>query len=185
MNYFKKVVLVSFCAFFSVSLMAQTHPSLMLTKANVAAVRKGVITYPLLRQSYQTVKNAADKALAESIVVPVPKDGGGGYTHEQHKKNYSNMLSAATAYQISGQKKYADYVKNVLLNYASQYEKWPLHPKRKSEDDGGRIFWQSLNDFVWQIYTIQAYDLVYDGLPAADRKTIEEKLFVPILKFFT
>lgn len=185
MNYLKKVVLVSFCAFFSVSLIAQTHPSLMLTKANVAAVRKGVSTYPLLRQSYQTVKNAADKALAEPIVVPVPKDGGGGYTHEQHKKNYSNMLSAATAYQISGQKKYADYVKNVLLNYASQYEKWPLHPKRKSEDDGGRIFWQSLNDFVWQIYTIQAYDLVYDGLPAADRKTIEEKLFVPILKFFT
>ena len=185
MNYLKKVVLVTFCAFFSVSLMAQTHPSLMLTKANVAAVRKGVAAYPLLRQSYQTVKNAADKALASPIVVPIPKDGGGGYTHEQHKKNYSNMLNAATAYQISGEKKYADYVKNVLLNYASQYEKWPLHPKRKSEDDGGRIFWQSLNDFVWQIYTIQAYDLVYDGLPAADRKTIEEKLFVPILKFFT
>lgn len=185
MNYLKKVVLVSFCAFFSVSLMAQTHPSIMLTKANVAAVRKGVTTYPLLRQSYQTVKKAADKALAEPIVVPIPKDGGGGYTHEQHKKNYSNMLSAGTAYQISGEKKYADYVKNVLLNYASQYEKWPLHPKRKSEDDGGRIFWQSLNDFVWQIYTIQAYDLVYEGLPATDRKTIEEKLFVPILKFFT
>jgi len=185
MNYLKKVVLVSFCAFFSLSLMAQTHPSIMLTKANVAAVKKGVNTYPLLRQSYQTVKNAADKALAEPIVVPVPKDGGGGYTHEQHKKNYSNMLNCGVAYQISGEKKYADYVKNVMLNYASQYEKWPLHPKRKSEEDGGRIFWQSLNDFVWQLYTIQAYDLVYDGIPATDRKTIEEKLFVPILKFFT
>lgn len=165
--------------------MAQTHPSLMLTKANVSAVRKGVATYPLLRQSYQSVKNDADKALATPIVVPVPKDGGGGYTHEQHKKNYNNMLNCGIAYQISGEKKYADYVRNVLLNYASQYEKWPLHPKRKSEEDGGRIFWQSLNDFVWQLYTIQAYDLVYDGLTVADRKTIEEKLFVPILKFFT
>lgn len=185
MNYLKKVVLVSFCAFFSLSLMAQTHPSLMLTQANVAAVRKGISTYPLLRQSYETVKIAADKALAEPIVVPVPKDGGGGYTHEQHKKNYSNMLNCGIAYQISGEKKYADYVKNVLLNYASQYQKWPLHPKGKSNDDAGRIFWQSLNDFVWQIYTIQAYDLVYNGLTATDRKTIEEKLFVPILKFFT
>lgn len=185
MNYLKKVVLVIFCAFFSLSIMAQTHPSIMLTKANVGAVRKGVTAYPLLRQSYQTVKKAADDALAAPIVVPVPKDGGGGYTHEAHKKNYSNMLNCGIAYQISGEKKYADYVKNVLLNYASQYEKWPLHPKRKSEDDGGRIFWQSLNDFVWQIYTIQAYDLVYDGLPVSDRKTIEEKLFVPILKFFT
>jgi len=185
MNYLKKVVLVSFCAFFSLSLMAQTHPSLMLTKANVEAVRKGVATYPLLHQSYQTVKNAADEALAMPIVVPLPKDGGGGYTHEQHKKNYSNMFNCGIAYQISGEKKYADYVKNVLLNYASQYEKWPLHPKGKSDDDAGRIFWQSLNDFVWQIYTIQAYDLVYNGLTATDRKTIEEKLFVPILKFFT
>lgn len=185
MNYLNKVVLVTFCAFFSLSTLAQNHPSLMLTKAKVAVVRKGVSTYPLLSQSYQTVKNAADKALAVPINVPIPKDGGGGATHEQHKKNYSNMLNCGIAYQISGEKKYADYVKAMLLNYASQYEKWPLHPKSKNKADAGRIFWQCLNDFVWQIYTIQAYDLVHDGLPAADRKTIEAQLFMPILKFFT
>ncbi len=185
MNYLKKVVLVFFCAFISHSISAQTHPNLMLSKANVQAVRKGIITYPLLRQSYQLVKKIADQALNMPITVPLPKDGGGGYTHEQHKRNYNNMFNCGIAYQISGEKKYADYVKNVLLNYAAQYEKWPLHPKGKSDDDAGRIFWQSLNDFVWQIYAVQAYDLVYNGLTATDRKTIEEKLFVPILKFFT
>lgn len=185
MNYLKKVVIVSLCVFFSINVMAQTHPSIMLTKANVEAVRKGCTTLPLLQQSYDVLKNDADKALATPINVPVPKDGGGGYTHEQHKKNYSNMLNAGIAYQISGDKKYADYVKNMLLNYASQYEKWPLHPKRKNELDGGRIFWQSLNDFVWQVYTIQAYDLVYEALAEKDKKTIENKLFMPILKFFT
>jgi hypothetical protein len=185
MNYLKRVVIVSLCVFSSVKLVGQTHPSIMLTKGNIDAVREGCATLPLLHKSYQAVKTAADKALANPINVPLPADGGGGYTHEQHKKNYSNMLNAATTYQISGDKKYADYVKNVLLSYASQYEKWPLHPKRKNEKDGGRIFWQSLNDFVWQVYTIQAYDLVYDGLSAKDRKTIESKLFMPILKFFT
>lgn len=185
MNYFKKVVLVSFCAVFSSVALAQVHPSLMLTKANVAAVKKGIASYPLLGQSFQTVKAAADKALLEPITVPVPQDGGGGYTHEQHKRNYSNMLNCGIAYQISGDKKYADYVSKMLLNYAAQYQKWPLHPKSKNKADAGRIFWQCLNDFVWQIYTIQAYDLAYNGIAASERKTIEGKLFMPILKFFT
>ena len=183
MNYFKKVVLVSFCVLFSSVALAQVHPSLMLTKANVAAVKKGIASYPLLGQSYQTVKAAADKALSEPITVPVPQDGGGGYTHEQHKRNYTNMLNCGIAYQISGDKKYADYVSKMLLNYAAQYQKWPLHPKSKNKADAGRIFWQCLNDFVWQIYTIQAYDLAYNGITASERKTIEEQLFMPILKF--
>jgi len=185
MNYLKKVVIVSFCVLFSVKLMGQTHPNIMLTKGNIEAVREGCSTLPLLKKSYEAVKADADKALSIPINVPAPKDGGGGFTHEQHKKNYSNMLNSGVVYQISGDKKYANYVKNVLLNYASQYEKWPVHPKRKNEKDGGRIFWQSLNDFVWQVYTIQAYDLVYDGLSTKDREIIESKLFMPILKFFT
>jgi hypothetical protein len=185
MNYFKKVVLIPFCALFSLIASAQVHPSLMLTKAKVMAVKKGIASYPLLGQSYQTVKAAADRALSEPISVPQPQDGGGGPTHEQHKRNYSNMFNCGIAYQISGGKKYADYVRNMLLNYASQYQKWPLHPKSKNKADAGRIFWQCLNDFVWQIYTIQAYDLVYNGLTVADRKAIEGQLFMPILKFFT
>ena len=47
------------------------------------------------------------------------------------------------------------------MKYAEDYKKWPLHPKRKEGHLGGRIFWQSLNDFVWQVYTIQGYDLAY------------------------
>ena len=185
MNYFKKVVPILFCLFYTIEMSAQSHPNLMLSKANVEAVKKGVERYPLLQSSYSIVKADADKALASPIIVPVPKDGGGGYTHEQHKKNYTNMLNCGIAYQISGEKKYAAYVKDMLLNYAAQYQQWPLHPKMKSEEDGGRIFWQSLNDFVWQLYTIQAYDMVYDALSKKDKTTIETQLFEPILKFFT
>ena len=105
----------------------------MLTKANVAAVKKGIASYPLLGQSFQTVKAAADKALLEPITVPVPQDGGGGYTHEQHKRNYSNMLNCGIAYQISWDKKYADYVSKMLLNYAAQYQKWPLTSQKQKQ----------------------------------------------------
>ncbi|WP_017257560.1 alginate lyase family protein [Pedobacter arcticus] len=185
MNYLKTVVIVLFCALSSVNMYAQTHPSLMLTQAKLAEVRLGSQNSALLKSSYQTIKKDADLALKQPINVPVPKDGGGGYTHEQHKRNYTTMLNCATVYQITNDEKYANYVKDILLAYASQYEKWPVHPKRKDDKDGGRIFWQSLNDFVWQVYTIQAYDLVYNAISKKDRATIEQHLFMPILKFFT
>lgn len=185
MNDLKKLVLLSFCLLISWFCGAQEHPSIMITGKNVTAIRKGIQTYPLLKKSYASVKAIADQALAETINVPLPADGGGGFTHEQHKKNYTNILNCGIAYQISGDKRYADYVKNILLKYAADYEKWPLHPKRKEGHQGGKIFWQSLNDFVWQVYTIQGYDLAYNAIAPADRKTIEAHLFMPILKFFT
>lgn len=184
MNYLKKVVIVFYCLF-SGGLYAQQHPSIMLTKANVDAVREGVELYPLLKISYQEIKQQADAAIKQAINVPVPADGGGGVTHEQHKKNYNTILNCGVAYQLSKDIKYANYVKDMLLAYASQYQKWPLHPKRKENHQGGKIFWQALNDCVWQVYTIQGYDMVYDAIAPKDRATIENKLFMPILKFLT
>lgn len=185
MNYLKKLVWGAICLFFTLPSFSQEHPSIMLSKQNTEALRKGIQTYPLLKKSWKKVKSDADKAILEPIDVPTPKDAGGGKSHEQHKKNYTNMLNCGIAYQISADKKYATYVEQMLLKYAAEYEKWPLHPKRKEGHQGGRIFWQSLNDFVWQVYTIQSYDLVHDALSVSNRKTIESKLFEPILKFFT
>jgi hypothetical protein len=185
MNDLKKLVMAIICLMFPLLAIAQDHPGIMLTKKNIGAVRKGVDTYPMLKKSYKKVKTEADKALLEPINVPTPKDAGGGATHEQHKKNYINMLNCGIAYQISGDKKYASYVENMLLKYAADYSKWPLHPKRKQNHQAGKIFWQSLNDFVWQVYTIQGYDMVYDAISPKNRSAINAGLFEPMLKFFT
>lgn len=185
MNYLKEVVIVGFCLYFPSGLIAQKHPNIMLTSGNLDAVRKGVKEYPLLQNSYKDVLKQADKALATAINVPVPKDGGGGVTHEQHKKNYQNILACGVAYQLSQDKKYAEYVREILLNYAGQYEKWPNHPKSNPSNPPGRIFWQNLNDCVWQVHVIQGYDLVFDAIPVKDRKTIETHLFAPVLKYIT
>jgi len=157
----------------------------MLTEGNIAAVRSGCASSPLLKKSYLEIKAKADKALAEKIDVPVPKDGAGGYTHEQHKNNSQNILACGVAYQISGDPKYAAYIKDMLLLYAAQYEQWPQHPKKKSNQIPGKMFWQCLNDFVWQVTVIQGYDMAYNAIPAKDRATIEQHLFIPIVKYFT
>jgi hypothetical protein len=184
-GFVRQYLFISIFLVLGLSATAQVHPNLMLTKANIDAVRKGCNTYPLLKASYNEVKKQADMALSQKIEVPVPKDGAGGYTHEQHKKNSDNILNCGIAYQITGDKKYADYVKAVLLQYAAQYEKWPQHPQKKSNQIPGKIFWQCLNDFVWQVYVIQGYDMVHDAIPATDRATIEQHLFIPIVKYFT
>lgn len=185
MNYLNKVVIVFFYFIFSVGLMAQPHPNIMLTKQNIQALREGVEKYPILKTSYDNLKAQADLALANPIDVPTPADAGGGSTHERHKKNYHSMLQSGIAYQVTGDKKYANYVKEMLLRYAHQYQKWPVHPMGKSNEVGGRIFWQELNDCVWQVYTIQAYDMVYEAISVKDRNKIEEDLFIPILTFLT
>lgn len=160
---------------------AQQHPSILLTKQHIEHVRSGVTKYPLLQKSWKELKKDADKAIKGSINAPTPHDAGGGITHEQHKKNYQNMLACGVAWQITKDDQYARYVKELLMQYAAVYNTWPRHPKRKG-DPGGKMFWQNLNDCVWQVYVIQGYDCIYDYLKAEERKKIEDNLFEPIVK---
>lgn len=116
------------------------------------------------------------------MVVPLPKDAGGGYTHEQHKKNYTNMYEAGLMYQLYNDKKYADYIKDGLMKYAKMYPSLPLHPVIKSSYRG-KLFWQGLNESVWLFYTSQAYDCIYDYLSKKEKEYIENNLFKPMVKF--
>lgn len=184
MNRLKFYILLVFILPFAY-LKGQGHPNIMITKENVSAIRDGIKKYPLLSKSFDAIKLNADNALASPINVPTPKDGGGGFTHEQHKLNYNNIFNCGVAYQVTGDKKYAQYVSDILKKYATQYKSWKLHPARKNDQASGRIFWQTLNDFVWQVYTIQGYDMVYDAISSKDRANIETNLFIPILKFIT
>lgn len=109
-------------------------------------------------------------------VVPVPRDAGGGYTHEQHKRNYKAIYLGGQLYRITGERKYADYVRDLLLAYAELYPKLGEHPA-KANQYSGRIFWQVLNDAVWLVNAVQGYGEVRHTLSAADRKRIDEQVF--------
>lgn len=179
----KQLIAIFFCL--QACIIRGQHPSILMTTGQLPEMRNAAKKYPLFERSFMTVKAKADRALSEGINVPVPADGGGGATHEQHKKNYQDMLNAAMVYQVSGEKKYSLYVASLLSAYADKYEQWPLHPARKQHQVPGRIFWQNLNDCVWAVYAIQAYDLIYNELSSAQRMHIENHLFRPILQFMT
>ena len=160
------------------------HPVLILQHDAVPGILDGIQNYPLLNSSFLEAKEIADIAIEDGIVVPFPKDPGGGYTHEKHKQNYIEMYSSGIVYQLTKENKYADFVKDMLMEYQKLYPVLPLHPMQKNQAPG-KLFWQGLNESVWLVYTIQAYDCIYDYLSEEERQLIEENLFRKMVHFFT
>lgn len=131
---------------------------------------------PLFAADLAEAKSFVEEMMRAGVIVPVPKDPGGGYTHEQHKRNYRALYLAGQLYRLTGDKKYADYARDVFLAYAKLYPTLGDHPARANQNTG-RLFWQVLNDAVWQVYAIQGYAAIRDGLSATDRKRIDNDLF--------
>ena len=122
--------------------------------------------------------------ISEPIVVPVPKDAGGGYTHEQHKTNAKTIYEAGKLFEFTGDERYAAHAEKLLLTYADMYPDLGLHPKQK-EQSPGRLFWQNLNESWWLVYSIQGYDAIKDTLSADSREKIETDLLLELVKFLS
>jgi hypothetical protein len=159
------------------------YPRLILTRGSVPLIKKHISDLPLLQTSFAEIKTGADHALEKGIEVPIPKDPGGGYTHEQHKQNALDLYYAGITYQITGDDKYARYAEEMLLAYAVLYPTLEHHPAHKDQSPG-KLFWQSLNESVWLVYAIQAFDCIYEYLPAGTRQTIADDLFRNMVEFF-
>lgn len=189
--FFKKLitihsVLVLLFMHFSVQAQDRQSPNLVVSHQDIAKMQAAAQGTGSYAKAYQQLKSLIDKQMLLEIDVPVPADGGGGYTHERHKKNYQLMYNTGLIYQLSQDKKYANFVRNMLLEYAKLYPTIGLHPKRKTKSQNpGKFFWQSLNEAVWLVHTIQAYDLVFDALTDAQKHEIEENLLRPVALFLS
>lgn len=106
------------------------------------------------------------------INVPMPRDPGGGFTHEQHKRNYRAIVEAGELFRLTGEQGYADFVRDMLLAYADIYPRLGPHPAR-SNQQYGRLFWQNLNDAVWLVNAVQGYGHVRATLGAQERGRID------------
>jgi hypothetical protein len=79
------------------------------------------------------------------------------------------------AYQITGDRRYAEKAREILLAYAEKYDDYPLHTIRgEAKIGGGRVGPQTLDEATWLIPFCQGADLVWETLSEADRKAIAE-----------
>lgn len=116
------------------------------------------------------------------ICVPRPQDAAGGFTHEQHKRNYYAMYDAGIAYHNTHDLQQAKFIEEMLLQYADLYPTLGFHPYDKSPVPG-RLFWQTLNESVWLVHTAQAYAEVRGEISKKNRQKIEQQLFYPMADF--
>ena len=105
-----------------------------------------------------------------------------------HEANLRNMTAAAWAYAVTGEAKYADFARRVLLGYAERYRAYPYHDSsrrtgEKAGRSGGHLFEQTLNEACSMTHDVApAFDLVHDALSDDDRKAIADGLLRPMLE---
>lgn len=156
----------------------------LVTAAEFRRMARAGPRYPLFRDEMERTRAAIDAAMKAPLEVPVPKDPGGGYTHEQHKRNYKAIYGAGVLYRLTGEDRYAEYVERLLLAYARLYPSLGPHPAR-GKNPPGRLFWQTLNDTVWLLHAIQGYDAVRGELEEASRQRIDDEVFRPMARFLS
>ncbi|MCL1068148.1 heparinase II/III family protein [Shewanella olleyana] len=160
------------------------HPTLVINQQDVIDMRAAIKTPGAFQQAFNSKKSQVESYIAQAITVPFPADSGGGYTHERHKKNYQQMYDAGILYQLTQDPKYALFVRDMLFEYAELYPQLPRHPKRKNSNEG-KLFWQGLNEAMWLVYTIQAYDFIIESLTENERHKIESGVLLPIADFLS
>ena len=176
------------------------HPSTVVDQQDIDDLKKAITTNPEAQKAFAVMKSRADERIKEPTGVPPVQKGPDGkpmwpgdYFNDFWKltdTNGGDMPYVAMAYQLTGDQKYGEFVKQVLLAYADNYNNWG-HPKDWTEKryrsaTDGRLSYQFLNDGCWLGAMAYSYDLIYN-LPSwtpEQRAHIRDDLFKPIAAQF-
>lgn len=140
--------------------------------------------FPMFAAERRRVEAEVRAAMAAGVNAPQPRDLGGGVTHEQHKANYKAIAGAGALYRLTGERAYANFARDLLLEYARLYPTLSNHPAGRSPVKG-RLFWQALNDSVWLVYAAQGYDAIRDTLTPEQRRRIDNDVFRRMARFLS
>lgn len=108
-----------------------------------------------------------------------------------HDKNLGSMLICARAYLATGDRKFAEYAKTILLGYAECYGKYAHHDNKAgakpelTSKSGAHIYEQTLNEAVAAASRIgPAYDMIRnsDALTPDEQQKIKNGLIIPLLQ---
>lgn len=165
------------------SLLVRAQQSIIDREA-LKAIREAEAWPGLFQQSFEQIKRGLEAEMAGEMDVPQPKDLAGGYSHEKHKSNFFMMQKAGDLYLLTGDERYAAYIKKLLFQYREIYPSLTKHPATRSYARG-KFFWQCLNDANWLVYSSQAYAAIYDYLSEAEQEDLNQNLFRPYAEYIS
>ncbi|MDF2960850.1 MAG: Heparinase family protein [Paenibacillus sp.] len=80
----------------------------------------------------------------------------------KHQSIARCALQAAAVYAGTKEQAYADLAKRILVSYAEQFPKYPVHPDAQPWMLKGRAFHQALTEAIWATTLLRAYVLLHD-----------------------
>lgn len=183
MRFFPPAIVILFTCCVAVTAEGQIRRGIFLSEAEAKEIRGALGNYPLLDASIDDARDLVEAAIASGIEVPQPGEAG-GYAHERHKQNYREAFTSGLLFGITGEARYAAFVRDILAAYADLYPTLGPHPLSHHHLPG-KIFHQLLNENVFLVHMSVAYDTVYGFLSDADRERFEANLFRPMVQWLT
>lgn len=97
-----------------------------------------------------------------------------------HTHNYTYLRNCMYLYLATGNKVYAEYIRNMLLDYASKYITYLDHDTaRKVGPWGGKMFGQSLDESAWASDVCRAYMVAKSIMTTNEIREIEKGYLIP------
>lgn len=98
-----------------------------------------------------------------------------------HRKNQEYLQACMYAYMATGDLLYVDYIKDMLLDYASKYAAYKEYNAARviSDKHSGKAFAQSLDEATWATYALPSYTVIKKYLTQEEIGKIESGLLRP------
>ncbi len=143
------------------------HPYLAITRQDVARAKRLTAKFPWAKRAMESLIDAANDEVARPFG-KLPKQGDWG-----HRGVSGRLFEVGVAHAMTGDRRYAEWVRDVLLRYADIYPGLPLWRKRCK-----MLSASPLMEATWFVPLVQAYDLVADSeaFTDAQRRHVEKDL---------
>lgn len=103
--------------------------------------------------------------------------------HKEHWRNSWQAKNLAFVYQISGDKRYAEKAREILLAYGRKYLSFPQDRYGKGKTHGvGRATANYLTESSWVIEMAGAIDMIWDVLSEDERRLLADGMLYPALR---
>ena len=180
----------------------QGHPCTLWDNEDIAHYQEMLKTSKELQAQYAGLKKAMDIRMTQPLGIPQPVKGPDGqWMHlidnsmspsgqtygAVHNQLGLDIANLGTVYAFSGEEKYADFCKKLLLAYADAYPNYGVGARPGFNHDPSKVFDQRLSDATWLIQVARGYDLIYNSpsIAPAERKHIEDDLIRADGRFIT
>lgn len=98
-----------------------------------------------------------------------------------HGRNRQFLHTCALLHVITGERRFAEYIRWMLLEYAARYPEYRLHGHdMRPAIYGGRMLCQTLDESVWAADVAPAFVEALTIFSAAETRTVRDRLFRPM-----